>query len=250
MTAEQGERPQDDRIIRESGTEARIAAIIAPVLRAMQFPPRSRPPDRTERLDAADHGRARGRHHDRRGLRGSQPRDFAGARCRRSDRQGVSSGSVVAGHRPAAGAQVGFRDVDGPSRQVETSILVADRKRFRGKIEEADEDGILIDRDQPAYGDEPTVRVPFEAIAEARLILTDDLIRDALSKDNRARKEARKRRGRGRRRGRRNRQVNERPVRGSARFRETRKWQSVRTGWSCCRSPMRSRAKSRSTNQS
>ena len=39
------------------------------------------------------------------------------------------------------------------------------------------------------------VRVPFEAIAEARLILTDDLIRDALSKDNRARKEARKRRG-------------------------------------------------------
>jgi ribosome maturation factor RimP len=39
------------------------------------------------------------------------------------------------------------------------------------------------------------VRVPYDAIAEARLILTDDLIRDALSKDNRARKEARKRRG-------------------------------------------------------
>ncbi|TIP29322.1 MAG: ribosome maturation factor RimP, partial [Mesorhizobium sp.] len=41
----------------------------------------------------------------------------------------------------------------------------------------------------------PTVRVPYDAIAEARLILTDDLIRDALSKDNRARKEAKKRRG-------------------------------------------------------
>jgi ribosome maturation factor RimP len=39
------------------------------------------------------------------------------------------------------------------------------------------------------------VLVPWEAIAEARLILTDDLIRDALSKDNRARKEAKKRRG-------------------------------------------------------
>ncbi len=36
---------------------------------------------------------------------------------------------------------------------------------------------------------------PYEAIAEARLVLTDDLIRDALSKDNKARKEARKRRG-------------------------------------------------------
>ena len=32
--------------------------------------------------------------------------------------------------------------------------------------------------------------IPFEAIAEARLMLTDDLIRDALSKDNKARKEA------------------------------------------------------------
>ena len=39
------------------------------------------------------------------------------------------------------------------------------------------------------------MRVPYEAIAEARLVLTDDLIRDALSKDNRARKEAKKRRG-------------------------------------------------------
>ena len=39
----------------------------------------------------------------------------------------------------------------------------------------------MIERDQPAYGEEPTVRVPFEAIAEARLMLTDDLIRDALS---------------------------------------------------------------------
>ena len=62
---------------------------------------------------------------------------------------------------------------------METSILVADRKRFRGKIVEADDNDVVIERDQPAYGDEPTVRVPFEAIAEARLILTDDLIRDA-----------------------------------------------------------------------
>lgn len=78
---------------------------------------------------------------------------------------------------------------------METSILVAERKRFKGKIAEAGEDDVLIERDVPAYGEEPTVRVPFEAISEARLILTDDLIRDALSKDNRARKEAKKRRG-------------------------------------------------------
>ena len=79
--------------------------------------------------------------------------------------------------------------------KMETSILVAERKRFRGKIAEAGTDDVLIERDQPAYGDEPTVRVPYEAIAEARLILTDDLVREALTKDKKARQEARKRRG-------------------------------------------------------
>lgn len=78
--------------------------------------------------------------------------------------------------------------------KMETSILVVERKRFKGKIAEADEDGVLIER-EAAYGEEPAVRVPYETIAEARLILTDDLVRDALSKDNRARKEAKRHRG-------------------------------------------------------
>jgi ribosome maturation factor RimP len=79
--------------------------------------------------------------------------------------------------------------------KMETSILVTTKKRFKGKIEEADADGVVIRADKVAYGEEPMVRVPYDAIAEARLILTDDLIRDALSKDNRARKEAKKHRG-------------------------------------------------------
>ena len=88
-----------------------------------------------------------------------------------------------------------FATWTGHQVKMETSILVADRKRFRGKIVEVTDDDILIERDAPSYGAEPTVRVPYEAIAEARLILTDDLVRDALSKDNKARKEAKKRRG-------------------------------------------------------
>ncbi len=79
--------------------------------------------------------------------------------------------------------------------KMETSVLVDDRKRFKGKIAEAGADDVLIERDKAAYGEQPSVRVPYDAISEARLILTDDLIRDALSKDNRARKEAKKRRG-------------------------------------------------------
>ena len=39
------------------------------------------------------------------------------------------------------------------------------------------------------------MRVPFEAVAEARLMLTDDLIRDALRQDKKARQERKKRRG-------------------------------------------------------
>ncbi len=68
----------------------------------------------------------------------------------------------------------------------ETSILVDNRKRFRGKIVAADDEGFTIERDQPAYGEAPTVVIPFTALAEGRLILTDDLIRDALVADKKA----------------------------------------------------------------
>jgi ribosome maturation factor RimP len=68
----------------------------------------------------------------------------------------------------------------------ETSILVDGRKRFRGKIVAADENGFTIERDQPAYGEEPVAVIPFTALAEGKLILTDDLIRDALTADKKA----------------------------------------------------------------
>jgi ribosome maturation factor RimP len=68
----------------------------------------------------------------------------------------------------------------------ETSILVDGRKRFRGKIVAADENGFTLERDQPAYGEEPTAVIPFTALAEGKLILTDDLIRDALTADKKA----------------------------------------------------------------
>jgi Uncharacterized protein conserved in bacteria len=72
----------------------------------------------------------------------------------------------------------------------ETSILIDSRKRFRGKIVDVSDDGFTIERDQVAYGEEPKVVVPFSALAEAKLILTDDLIRDALRADKLARTQA------------------------------------------------------------
>ncbi|WP_112829947.1 ribosome maturation factor RimP [Rhizobium cremeum] len=72
----------------------------------------------------------------------------------------------------------------------ETSILIDNRKRFRGKITEVDAEGFTIERDQVAYGEQPRVAVPFNALAEAKLILTDDLIRDALRADKLAKAQA------------------------------------------------------------
>ena len=69
----------------------------------------------------------------------------------------------------------------------ETSVMVDGRKRFRGKILGVTEEGFTLERDAPAYGEEPQVVIPFSALAEGRLILTDDLIRDALKADKDAR---------------------------------------------------------------
>jgi ribosome maturation factor RimP len=72
----------------------------------------------------------------------------------------------------------------------ETSIMIDNRKRFRGKIAEADQDGFTLERDQVAYGEEPRITIPFTALDEAKLILTDELIRDALKADKLAKQAA------------------------------------------------------------
>ena len=72
----------------------------------------------------------------------------------------------------------------------ETSVLLDNRKRFRGKIAEVDAEGFTLERDQVAYGEAPRVVIPFNTLAEAKLVLTDDLIRDALRADKLAKAEA------------------------------------------------------------
>jgi len=76
-----------------------------------------------------------------------------------------------------------FADAVGRLVKVETSIQVAGRKRFRGRIVATDDAGFTVETDKPAIGEDFKTTLPFEAIAEARLVLTDDLIRDALRKD-------------------------------------------------------------------
>ncbi|MCO6184779.1 ribosome maturation factor RimP [Rhizobium sp. L1K21] len=79
-----------------------------------------------------------------------------------------------------------FEKWQGHLLKCETSVVVGGRKRFRGKIVKAGEEGFTIERDQPGDGEELEIEIPYSALAEARLILTDDLIRDALRADKAA----------------------------------------------------------------
>ncbi|CAH2397895.1 ribosome maturation factor RimP [Mesorhizobium ventifaucium] len=184
----------DDRIIRESGIDARIALIVQPVLRAIGFrlvrvhltgqngltlQIMAEREDGTMTVEDCEEV-----------SRAVSPALDVDDPIEKAYHLEVSSPGI---DRPLV-RKSDFATWTGHLVKMETSVLVADRKRFKGKIAESDADGVLIERDKAAYGEQPTVRVPYDAIAEARLILTDDLIRDALSKDNRARKEAKKRR--------------------------------------------------------
>jgi ribosome maturation factor RimP len=195
MAAATGDGSGDDRIIRESGIDARVASVVAPVLKGMGF--------RLVRVRLSGQNGLT--------LQIMAERDdgtMTVEDCEEVSRAVSPALDVADPIEKAYHLEVSSPGIDRPLVRksdfsawaghlvkVETSILVAERKRFRGRIAEAGENDVLIERDQPAYGEEPSVRVPYEAIAEARLVLTDDLIRDALSKDNKARKEARKRRG-------------------------------------------------------
>jgi len=185
----------DDRIIRESGIDARIALIIAPVLRAIGF--------RLVRVRLmAQNGLT---------LQVMAERDDGSMSvedCEEVSRAVSPALDVEDPVEKAYHLEVSSPGIDRPLVRksdfraglghlvkLETSILVANRKRFRGKIAEVDDEAVVIERDAPPEGEEATVRVPFEAVAEARLMLTDDLIRDALRQDKKLRQEHKKRRG-------------------------------------------------------
>ena len=185
----------DDRIIRETGTDARIALLIKPLLDTMGY-----------RL-------VRVRLSGQNGLTLQIMAERLDGTMTVQDCEEVSKAvspllDVEDVIDKAYHLEVSSPGIDRPLVRksdfaqwighlikLETSVAVAERKRFRGKIAETSEDVVVIERDVASYGDEPVVRVPFDAISEARLILTDELVRDALRKDKKARQEQKKHRG-------------------------------------------------------
>lgn len=82
-----------------------------------------------------------------------------------------------------------FQRWSGSEAKIELTQLLDGRKRFRGVIAGVTEAGVLLDMD--GGGDEPTrAELPFELIAEARLVLTDALIEDSLKAQKKAARNA------------------------------------------------------------
>ena len=177
----------DDRIIRETGIDARIAAIVEPVLTVIGFrlvrvrltgqngltlQIMAERNDGTMDVDGCEEV-----------SRAVSPALDVEDPIEKAYHLEVSSPGI---DRPLV-RKSDFEAAKGHLVKMETAVLVAERKRFRGRIAETDADGVTIDRDQASYGDAPSVHVPYDAIADARLILTDDLIRESLRKDKEAR---------------------------------------------------------------
>ncbi|GGE21948.1 ribosome maturation factor RimP [Aureimonas endophytica] len=72
--------------------------------------------------------------------------------------------------------------------KVEANRLVDGRKRWRGRIVGVEADHVRFERDQVTGDEAALVDIPFDAIGDARLVLTDDLIDAALKADKAARR--------------------------------------------------------------
>ena len=83
--------------------------------------------------------------------------------------------------------------------KIEMEIPVNGRKRFRGEIIGTEGEAARIRRDDAAEGEEAEMLLPIEEMSEAKLVLTDDLVAQALRREKAAKREAREARKKERR---------------------------------------------------
>ena len=67
--------------------------------------------------------------------------------------------------------------------KLETNQMINARKRYKGIILSMSGDDITFKREAPAKDEEPEFVIPVGEIKDAKLVLTDDLIDEALKRD-------------------------------------------------------------------
>ena len=73
-----------------------------------------------------------------------------------------------------------FERWTGHEAKIEMAVPVDGRKRFRGFIRGVEGDAVAIELPDVKEGDERIVRLPLSDLGDARLVLTDELIRESL----------------------------------------------------------------------
>ena len=73
-----------------------------------------------------------------------------------------------------------FERWTGYDAKIEMAVPLNGRKRFRGFIRGVAEEAVIIELPDVKEGEERMVRLPLTDLGEARLVLTDDLIRESL----------------------------------------------------------------------
>lgn len=193
---------QDDRIIRETGLEARVAHIAGPVLEALGYrlvrvlmssrdgltlQIMAERPDGTMSIEDCEEV-----------SRDLSPVLDADDPIDRAYQLEISSPGI---DRPLV--RLGdFEKAVGHLAKLELSRAIDGRKRFRGEIIRVDDRSVTIRIEEPATDDREAtavdVALPHAEIAEARLVLTDAIIAETLRAEKRAKKERAKARKRAR----------------------------------------------------
>jgi ribosome maturation factor RimP len=75
--------------------------------------------------------------------------------------------------------------------KIEMEVPVAGRKRFRGQLTGTEGEAARLHRDDAREDEEADVLLPIEDMSEAKLVLTDELVTEALRREKAAKREAR-----------------------------------------------------------
>jgi len=105
-----------------------------------------------------------------------------------------------------------FERYAGHLAKIETAMPVLGRKRFRGALIGTEGEAVRIRRDDAAEGEEAEVLLPIEDMSEAKLMLTDELVTEALRREKSAKRKAREARKEVRREERHSRHRPQRPA--------------------------------------
>jgi ribosome maturation factor RimP len=105
-----------------------------------------------------------------------------------------------------------FERYAGHVARIETAMPIQGRKRFRGTLMGTEGEAARLRRDDATESEEAEILLPIEEMSEARLVLTDQLVAEALRREKSAKREAREARKEVRREERQSRHRQQRPA--------------------------------------